>query len=93
MGASPCLIADSKKSIPSSAGVFGVLVLVGDEPADEPGVTCLLLWVFMVGRRNELATLEVADLIFGVAIPGDGDGGEDKEGESDKKMSCWFVRV
>jgi hypothetical protein len=49
MGASPYLIADSKKSIPSSAGVFGVLAMVGDEPADEVGVICLFLWVFMVG--------------------------------------------
>ena len=49
MGASPCLIADSKKSIPSSAGVLGVLVIVGDEPADEAGDIRLFLWVTMVG--------------------------------------------
>ena len=48
-GGSPCLIADSKKSIPSSAGVLGVLVIVGDEPADEAGEIRLLFWVTMVG--------------------------------------------
>lgn len=40
-GASPCLIADSKKSTPSSAGVFGVLEIVGDDPADDGGEACL----------------------------------------------------
>jgi len=51
MGASPCLIADSKKSIPSSAGVLGVLALVGDEPADGAGEgrSLLLVWMTMVG--------------------------------------------
>lgn len=45
MGASPCLIADSKKSIPSSAGVLGVLVIVGDELADVAGEMRLSFWM------------------------------------------------
>jgi len=51
MGASLCLIADSKKSIPSSAGVLGVLEIVGDEPADVAGEVRLSFWiaVTMVG--------------------------------------------
>ena len=70
MGASPCLIADSKKSIPSSAGVLGVLAIVGDEPADVAGEMRLSFWmvVTMVGWAKALATLEVADLNF-AAIP------------------------
>jgi hypothetical protein len=71
MGASPCLIADSKKSIPSSAGVLGVLASVGDEPADVAGEMRLSFWmaVSMVGWAKALETLEVADLIFAGAIP------------------------
>jgi hypothetical protein len=69
MGGSPCFIADSKKSIPSSAGVLGLLENVGDEPADEAGEMCLSFWMIMVGRVKALATLEVADLIFAAAIP------------------------
>jgi hypothetical protein len=49
MGASPCRIADSKKSTPSSAGVLGVFAIVGDEPADEGGDACLFLWMIRVG--------------------------------------------
>lgn len=69
-GASPCLISDSKKSIPSSAGVFGVLVIVGDEPADEAGEMCLFFWIVMVGWGNALATLEAADLTFAAITRG-----------------------
>jgi hypothetical protein len=78
--------------MPSSAGVFGVLAMVGDEPADEAGITC---WVFIVGCGNALATLEVADLIFAAAILRGGDGGEDEEGEGEgeRKVSSRFARL
>ena len=56
--------------------------MVGDEPADEAGIAC---WVFIVGRGNALATLEVADLIFAAAILEGGYGGEDGEGEGEEK--------
>ena len=91
MGASPCLIADSKKSIPSSAGVLGVLVIVGDEPADESGEMRLFFCVTMVGWLKALATLDEADLIFAVAIPWGGNGQED-EGEK-KEDVLWALRI
>jgi len=61
------LIDDSKKSIPSSAGVLGVFAIVGDEPVDEEGDVCLFLGIFKVGWGRGVTNF---DLIFTAAISG-----------------------
>jgi hypothetical protein len=73
-GASPCFIDDSKKSIPSSAGVFGVFAIVGDAPADEEGGEWLLLGMVKVGWWPPGVTN--FDFIFAAAISGGGNGGD-----------------
>lgn len=75
IGASPCFIDDSKKSIPSSAGVLGVFAIVGDEPADEEGGVCLLLGIVKVGWGSGVTNF---DLIFTVVILDGGNGGDER---------------
>lgn len=68
-GASPYFIDDSKKSIPSSAGVLGVFAIVGDEPADEEGGECLFLGMVTVGWPCGVTNF---DFIFAAVISGGG---------------------
>lgn len=70
-GASPCFIDDSKKSIPSSAGVFAI---VGDEPAEEGGV-CSFLGIVKVGWGSGVTNF---DLIFAAVISGGGNSGGER---------------
>ena len=73
-GASPCFIDDSKKSIPSSAGVLGVFAIVGDEPAEEWGV-CSFLGIVKVGWGSGVTNF---DLIFAAVISGGGNSGGER---------------
>lgn len=80
-GASPCFIDDSKKSIPSSAGVLGVFAIVGDEPADEEGGVCLFLGIVKVGWGSGMTNF---DLVFAAVISG-GRNGSDERVEDGRK--------
>ena len=80
-GASPCFIDDSKKSIPSSAGVFAI---VGDDPADEEG----FLGIVKVGWGSGMTNF---DLFFAAVISGD-DGNSGERVEDGKKGGKLKVR-
>lgn len=81
------MIDDSKKSIPSSAGVLGVFAIVGDEPADEEGGECWFPGMVKVGWPCGVTNF---DFIFAADISG-GRKGDDGGVEGRRVGPSWVL--